>query len=248
MPLFLGCCNGGNSFVVQEELTTMSTDDVLGQLTNQIAATTASIPVVGSITKVASVIVGLFTKAHAAALAREASTINNALPTWLTLNVQTINAANAGQIDAAQTLDYLGQAQQIYYTTVAGIIKKGGECDATCIGPTGDYVNKAKGGCCNTSKTCNAACCIGCDIIEPTTRNLSRIVNAGGGTYVIPATQQNGQIKGTPATPVTYSPAALGGLVPASLAKLVPSAVKQHPLIFAAVAVFAFAGYVEFSK
>ena len=91
------------------------------------------------------------------------------------------------------------------------IIKKGGACVSNCQIGTQSPAGKPAGWvstqpeCCNTSGTCNAACCIGCYLVEPTVSALTSIIQAGGGSFTIPSSQNNGSIAGTPAIPLSYN-------------------------------------------
>jgi hypothetical protein len=175
------------------------------------AKATSAIPVVGQLAGLAASIAGIFTAGHAAAVAKEASTLNTATPTWLNDIEQTMIALNQGAITPSQAIAYIQQAQSDYYTTVAGIIRKGGPCATQCTIGAQSAAGKPQGWistspvCCNTSGTCNASCCIGCYMVEPTTAALVRIINAGGGSWTVPSSQNNGAIAGTPLVKLTYT-------------------------------------------
>jgi hypothetical protein len=170
---------------------------------------TASIPVVSQFTSMASQIAGMFTAAHAAAVKREASTLNMATPTFVKSVTQTITALNARAISGSAAIDYLNQAQANYYSTVGGIIKKSAPCAIipNTTNSNGPYNINGKYKCaCNG--TCNASCCIACLVVEPTVKNLTAIIQSGrGGKYSIATTQNNGPIQGTPEIYVTVLPA-----------------------------------------
>jgi hypothetical protein len=76
--------------------------------------------------------------------------------------------------------------------------------DARTITTTG-ILNTSPTNC--NSGGCNAACALGCKYIEPTTTGLINVIKAGGGTWVISATPQNGAIAPTPAVTITYKKA-----------------------------------------
>lgn len=189
-----------------------ATDTEISTGVSAVAKATSSIPVVGQIAGIASQIAGIFTADHAAAVAKEAQTLNSATPTFLNEVEQTMAALNQGGITPAEAISYLQQAQSDYYTTTSGIIKKGGPCVASCVigaqssaGQPAGWVSTSPV-CCNNSGTCNASCCIGCYIVEPTVTKLTTVIQAGGGTVYIPSSQDNGAIQGTAAISITYTP------------------------------------------
>lgn len=222
-------------------MSTLSNPSV--EIASQIAATTANSVLPGS-GAIISGIENLFGAAHAAAVAKEATTINNAIPAFLNQVSQTIAALNSGSLTPAQAINYLQQAQAIYYTTTSGIIKKAGTCTTGNGGPPGTIAGQGTGqgdsyGCAVTADPCNAACCLGCNIVEPAVRNWTAIINAGGGSYTIPNVTQNGQIKGAASLTLTYSPSIVSKILPASLAALIPASVKQNALLWGVIAVLA---------
>jgi hypothetical protein len=184
------------------------------------AATVAAnfIPVVGpEISAIIGPVVGLFTASHTAAVQKEGQTMNQAMPNFLNSVQQIMAALNAGQISPTSAISALQSAQSTYYSAVSSIIKKGGACTPA---PNG----LALTGCCNSSSTCNAACCIGCCVVEPAVLNLTEVIQAGGGTWTIPPTQNNGAIAGTPSLSLTYNGAmGTGGVTGAVAAMGIPS-------------------------
>lgn len=169
----------------------------------------AAIPVVGPfLAPFVGLFTGLFGKHHQEAVIKEGQTLNVNSPNFLVAVQDAINALNAGQISESAAISALNQAQDSYYSSVSGIIKKGGPCTYPC-GP-GDYHDKY--GCCNKSGKCNAACCIGCNIIEPAVKEITKIIQAGGGSYTVPATPDHGAIAGTPSFTVSYTRGA-GGIL-----------------------------------
>lgn len=227
------------------------------EISSQIAATTANAVLPGAGALISG-IESLFTGAHAAAVAKEASTINNAIPAFLNQVSQTIAALNAGAITPTEANSYLQQAQDIYYQTTSGIIKKGGTCTTGEGGPSisgkGPYPSGLgtgagdKNNCNVTSDPCNAACCLGCDIVEPAIRHLTAIVNAGGGTYAIPNVTQNGQIKGAPAVTLSYTPSIINTVLPASVSALIPATIKANPLVWGVIALLAIVAFEGLRK
>lgn len=187
-----------------------STDSEISTGFSLTAKATSSIPIVGQITGIAAQIAGIFTADHTAAVAKEATTLNTAIPTFTNAVEQTMAALNEGAISESEAISYLNQAQSNYYTTVSAIIKKGGSCDSQCVigggAPRTDGGTNTSPNCCNTSGTCNASCCIGCSIVEPTIAGLIKAIQSGGGTVVIASTQDNGAIQGTPRVVITYTP------------------------------------------
>lgn len=155
-------------------------------------------PILGVITSIA----GLFTKGHTQAVEVEATTLNGAMPAFLQSVEQTMYDLNEGIISPSTAIAELNAAQTAYYAAVASIIKKSGPCTNPCtITATG-----AEPRCCTTQSTCNAACCNGCVVVEQSVINFTRIINAGGGTYSISGTPDNGAIQGTPGVTITYTP------------------------------------------
>lgn len=212
-----------------------STDTEITTGLSSAAKATAQVPIAGQILGIAASISGLFTADHAAAVAKEAQTINQAMPTFLNEVEQTMAALNEGAITEQEAISDLQEAQSIYETTVAGIIQDDGTCFAGCILTSGNVYtwpnqsalsqfngSSAAGGqlalkkglatinetthCCNSGATCNAACCLRCGIVLPTVNGLTRIINSGGGTFVVPASADNGAIQGTPSVTITYTP------------------------------------------
>lgn len=219
------------------------------EIASQVAESTANTALPGVGSAIAE-IESIFSADHAAAVAKEAKTLNNATPTFLSEVSKVMSAAQSGQLTPAQAIQYLQQAQSIYYTTVSGIIKKGGPCVASCViggesnsGQPAGWVSTSPI-CCNNSGTCNASCCIGCYIVEPTVAQLTAILNAGEGTFTIPSSQQNGQITATPVITITYRASAVNTVLGSTLAPIVPAVVKQHPWIFIGLALFIVAGIV----
>jgi hypothetical protein len=174
-----------------------------------VTAGVAMIPVVGPfLAPLIGQIANLFTGAHAAAMQKEGQTLNQSTPGFLGGIQAIFQQLNAGQMSPAQAIAALQGIQAAYYSSVSNIIKKGGTCTVAANGlDTGSIDSR---GCPVTSDPCNAACCLGCSIIEPAIRNLTAIVNAGGGNYTVPATPTNGAIAGTPSFNVSYAPGALG--------------------------------------
>lgn len=164
----------------------------------------SAIPVVGqTLASIASSVTSLFSQAHAAAVAKEASTINAALPTFVADVVAVMNAANEGAITQAAAQNYLSQAQGNYETTVSGIIKDNGECIPGCYLTNGS--NYAGTHCCNSGSSCNAACCLRCGVVVPTVLQLKAILSSGKGSWTIPGSANNGSIKGTAPTLINFS-------------------------------------------
>ena len=174
------------------------------------------IPVVGPIlASIANTVLGIFGSSHAAAVANEAKVINQCLPAWLGTIQNIMMQLSAGAITEADAITAIQGAQSTYYSCVSGIIKKGAQCSGGCLiggQPANAFPQspssiglglKTSPNCCNSS-TCNAACCIGCSVIEPTTAGLTRIIQAGAGTWVVNPTTQNGLIGSTPALTITY--------------------------------------------
>jgi hypothetical protein len=165
------------------------------------------IPVVGPAISAAIKIVGGFLAAHhAGAMAKEASSLNGATPQFMETIQQVMGSLNAGQLSPSAAISALQGAQAAYYSSVKGIIKKKGTCLVAANGL--DPGKTDKYGCATSSDPCNAACCIGCDIIEPVVRNLTAIIQAGGGTYQVPATpanKDNPGIGATPSFPLSYN-------------------------------------------
>ena len=180
-------------------------------------------PIGAAVGAAIGVVMGLITGHHTAAVQKEAVTLNGSQPQFLQ-TVQSIMASlNAGQISAAAAISALQSAQSAYYSSVASIIKKGGPCrpPSTTSDPKGtqfcNYVTEDWADCA-TAGPCNASCAIGCGLVEPTVQGLTAIIQAGGGTFQIPASQPNGSIQGTPPITVTYNGAAGSGGITGALA------------------------------
>ncbi len=167
-----------------------------------------------SVLGVADQISGLFTQAHQAALAKEANTLNNATPTFITQVEQVVTALNQGGITETEAISYLQQAQSIYYETVSTIIRgRWVYAGSQFPEPTwsdsyqnrsGPFGSKNPNPDSHAPDPCNAACVVGHYFIERTVVGLTRIIKAGGGTITIEASPQNGQIRGTPSVTITY--------------------------------------------
>ena len=169
-------------------------------------AAVAMIPVVGPfIAPFVGLIGGLFTKHHAEAVAKEGQTLNLNTPNFLNAVVDTMNALNGGQISESDAMSRLDAAQSTYYSSVSGIIKKSGQCKPDAA-DHGDRLHT------DGMSTCNAACSIGCRIIEPAIYNIKKLIQAGGGSYTVPETPNNGAIAGTPSFTVSYSRGSTGGV------------------------------------
>ncbi len=118
------------------------------------------IPVVGPI--VNSVLGPIFSAigaSHAAAVAKEAQTINTCFPAWINSVINTMNALSMGEITEADAISDLNTAASTYKTCVAGIIKESSPCQANClIGQTDADVATCSGAATKPSilKTCKA--------------------------------------------------------------------------------------------
>lgn len=194
----------------------------------------AAIPVVGPIlSQVANAVLGAFSSAHATAVKKEATVLNQALPTFILTCETIIEEMEKGRITEADALAALANAQTAYESAVSSIISDNGTCFAGCLltgGSTYTWPNQAAinafngsngpGGqltlkkglatimetthCCNSGTTCNAACCLRCGVVIPTVNALASMIANGSGTWVIPATATNGAIQGTSAVQITY--------------------------------------------
>lgn len=189
----------------------------------QTAATAANfIPVVGpAISAAIQIIGGLLASHHTAALQKEAASLNSGTPQFIVTIQQIMSSLNAGQISPTAAIAALQQAQTAYYSSVSGIIKKSGTCTVAANGLDAGSVDHYN--CAITKDPCNAACCIGCGVVEPTVRNLTAIIQAGGGTYMVPATPANKDNPGIGATPsfaLSYNGASGGGGVTGALAAM----------------------------
>jgi hypothetical protein len=195
------------------------------QITTGLSLTTSvvsKIPVVGQIVGpilgVFTSIAGVFTAHHSQAVAVEASTINTALPVFLQTVEQIMYELNEGLTTPSSAIAQLNAAQATYYATVASIIKKGGACrpaNLAAVKQTSYTSAEISGNCyiytedwadCASAGDCNASCAIGCGLVEPTVAQLTKIINAGGGTFMIPPSSDNGAIQGTASVTITYTP------------------------------------------
>lgn len=223
-----------------------ATESSTGTQQGEQAAATAAmfIPVVGpAISAAIKIVGGDLAQHHAAAVAKEAVTVNGAAPQFIE-TVQGIMAAlNAGQLTPASAISALQSAQTTYYSAVSGIIKKGGACKTPYIPVAGtpgppnqcpvtlpNYWRD-----CAASGSCNASCAIGCGMVEPTVSFLIQIIRAGGGTFTIPATPVNGSIQGTPAVIVSYDGSQGTGGVGAGLQSVLGGTILGVPTWMALV-------------
>lgn len=181
-------------------------------------------PVGAAIGAAIGIVMGLITSHHSAAVATEANTLNAGTPGFLNAIQSIMSQLNAGTISPTAAISALQSAQSQYYSSVSGIIKKGGACVSNCIigggAPRSDGGTNTSPNCCNTSGTCNAACCLGCSIVEPTVTALTKAIQAGGGSYTVASTQTNGSIQGTPAVTLTYNGLQGGGGVTGAIASI----------------------------
>lgn len=231
------------------------------EIASQVASNTANAILPGS-----GAIIGdlenLFGAAHQAALAKEASTINAALPTWLNEVQQTFAALNSGAITEAQATAYINQAQNDYFTTVSGELNQnhGGPSTVNCstslkangneayVYPQNQAVVNCHAPCstdpnCGMSGACNAACCIYCTAIVPNSWGLLQVIGHHGGQWTIGATTANGAIKGTPAVTIVYAPKTAVSAVASAISSPLASA-AAHPYVFAAIGIFVIAAIV----
>src|SRR5208282_261484 len=179
------------------------------------------VPVVGPLlASIANTVLSIFGSIHAEAVQKEASVINQYLPVWINAIITTMQQLQAGQITEADAITSIQTAAATYLTNVRPIIKIDKAC-ASDAGQSGCTIGgqpsnafpqslasigtalPTNPNCCNTSQ-CNAACSILCSVVSPTTQGLIKIINAGGGTWVINGTRQNGAIAPTPAVTIVY--------------------------------------------
>lgn len=179
------------------------------------AKATASVPIVGQLAGIAAQISGLFTAGHAAAVSKEATTLNNANPAFLNEVQQTVTALNQGAITPAQAIAYLQQAQSDWYTSVGPIIKgRWPYAGSQFPEPTwadsygsrsGPYGSSDPNPDSHAPNPCDASCVLGHYFVERTVVGMTKIINAGGGSMSIEAFPNNGAIRGTPAVSITYT-------------------------------------------
>jgi hypothetical protein len=194
------------------------------------AATTALNVVLPGVGTAVGAVVGMLTASHAAAMKKEASTMNTAVPSFGTNVALIFQQLNSGAYTPAQAISALQSAQVGYYSSVVSIIKKGGSCASSCQingGAAGVYPQppqtigsglSTSPNCCNSSGTCNAACCIGCSVVEPAVSGLIAMIRAGGGTYTVnpmAANPDNPGIGASGPVTVTYNGAQGAGGVSA---------------------------------
>jgi hypothetical protein len=159
-----------------------------------------AIPVVGgTLAAIASGIESIFGGAHSAAVAKQAASMQKAVPAFLTEINSVMNGLNAGAISETQAISYLQQAQTLYYQNVASFIKKGGACKpATCFGkPSNTWAGCAPG-------PCNEGCGVGCGLVESAVTGLTAIIQAGKGSYTVQADHASSDISWDQVT-FTYS-------------------------------------------
>lgn len=185
-------------------------------LLTSIGIGSAAGPIGAAIGAAIGLVASLITGHHAAAEATEAQTLGSATPGFIATVQLIFQNLNSGAMTPTAAISALQSAQTNYYSSVSSIIKKGGACATTCMvngvnalvfpqNPAAMGAGlKTSPNCCNASSTCNAACCIGCTIIEPSVNGLIAMIRAGGGTWTIAPTTANGEIAGTPAVTLTY--------------------------------------------
>jgi hypothetical protein len=184
------------------------------------AATTALNVVLPGVGTAVGAVVGMLTAHHAAAMQTEATTMNTAVPSFGQNIALIFQQLNAGSMTPTQAISALQALQTQYYASVAGIIKKSGPCASSCMVngvPGGVYPQAPQSigsglstspNCCHSGGTCNAACCIGCTVIEGSISALIAMIRAGGGTYTVnpmAANPDNPSIQASPAVTVTYN-------------------------------------------
>ena len=171
-----------------------------------IGAGAAAGPIGMAIGAAVGMIASLISGHHAGALQKEAGSLSQAMPAFLQQLEATMDALNSGQISASAAISALQGAQSSYYAAVSGIIKKSGSCRTAANGLDPGATDKY--GCSTTSDPCNAACCIGCNIVEPAVRNLTAIIQAGGGSYTtvpLSVNKDNPAIGTAPAVTFSYN-------------------------------------------
>ena len=210
----------------------LQTDSEIATGFQDAAKATSSIPVVGTIAGIASQIAGLFTGSHAAAVKKEAATMDVAAPQFIGTVDAIMASLNQGGINQTTAIAALKQAQSDYYSAVAGIIKGSQNCKIPCYGtpsnPTYpgifpgcteslkalssaqgqcDVLNEDLGDCGVSEDKCNAACGFGCGIVQPTVTALTKVIQNGGGTFTIAKWQlSSGNAVNTPEITIVYKP------------------------------------------
>jgi hypothetical protein len=168
-----------------------------GLLTNPVGiAITAGLTLISVITKIFG--------AHAAAVAREANTLNQAVPAYVTGLQAIFAAANSGQISAQQALALVDEAVQTYYQQVGSIMKKGGTCpiNSDCSYPGGSKAGNVP------FDNCNGPCSVGCNYVEPSAC-VAKMVLTQGGTMMTPSSPAHAGYNGAPSQTLSYQPPVL---------------------------------------
>lgn len=197
------------------------------------------IPVAGpALAAVATTIVSLFAKAHLEKVKVEAQTLSAAVPQWRSLLLGTIDAFNAGQIDASSAVSYVEEAKGIYYEQVKNIER--GTPHPPGIGPDPAY--SGPHGRFAPIDPCNGACSVGYFFVEPEAAMVESAFRSNQTVTIdlleIAVLNTGGQ-GGAPATRVTISPPILSSILPADIANSIPPIVKNNPLIFGVAAILA---------
>lgn len=124
------------------------------------AAAAAAIP---SLAKLLGGVFGVFNKAHQAAVAKEASALNSAVPPFVQGVQQIFQAVNDGVLDTSTAQAGIDQLTDAYYSAISPIMKKGGPCVFD-----GPFPNP-----------CNGPCSVGCSYVERV-QHLGKQLLAGG--------------------------------------------------------------------
>jgi hypothetical protein len=183
-----------------------TTDQKVAGSIDTLAAATAAIPIVNIFTSLAATVANLFSSAHLAKIKTEQSTISSAIPPFIANCQAIMAAASLGELDPTDAESLLLAQQDQYYAAVKSIIKKSGTCKPGSTGwgtPSGQC---DKYGCPVTKDPCNASCCVGCYLVEPTVAALTAMLQTGGGSWRIPAVHSgDSETYATPTPTITYT-------------------------------------------
>ena len=226
------------------------TGGIVANMAGQIAASDPepiSATVLGAVARIAAI----FGAAHAAAVKKEAQTLSAAVPQWRQLTASVVDAYNSGQIDASTAVSYIENAKGLYYQQVKDIQRgtwpyQGTDFNidyydsyASRSGPTG---SASKNPDAHAPDPCNGACVVGHYWIEREALMIEQAINSGQ-SVTIPleaiAVANTGGQGGAAESQLVISPPLGSTIIPAGVYSALPAIVKQNPLIFAGLALFA---------
>jgi hypothetical protein len=191
-----------------------STVASVGATTGAIAAGSAlsiALPVIGI---ALGAVLGALFAAHEARVkgaTTENEVLNSLIPTMQTAIENIFQAANSGQVTAAQAVAAVQAVQQQYWEEVAQVETGPGQAGGPnkCVAQT---PTPNAGTTCDSS--CTASCCVGCNEINEWCYNAIQAFQSGGGSGPLPWQSISGNKYGlsnfSPPSGTTYTPSAAG--------------------------------------